>query len=98
MNRLPWRIVATSEEDLPVVGEQVRAGDYVAVCTKIEWAWLPPYDGDPVEGHSREVIEACVRMHGGSVGCRGVYSVTWLAPGARTAEGMPDHGGGVVTG
>jgi hypothetical protein len=96
MNRMPW-LVAATDEDLPFVGKQVQAGDSVAVCTKVEWAWLPPGDGDPVECHSREVAEACLD-HGGSVGCRGTYSVTWLAPGARTAEGMPDHGGGVVTG
>jgi len=76
MDKTPWRVVATTDEALPFIGQEVRAGDYVAVCTKVEWAWLPPYDGDPVECHSREVAEACLG-HGGSVGCRGVYSTTW---------------------
>jgi hypothetical protein len=76
MNKMPWRIAAT-DEDLPFIGKEVQAGDSVAVCTKVEWAWLPSGDGEPVDGHSREVVEACVRMHGGHVGCRGVYSITW---------------------
>src|SRR6185437_17139127 len=95
MSDVPWRIgPPANDEDMPEVGKTVQAGDSVAVCTKVEWRYVPPTtEGEPVECHSQEVAEACVRGHGGHIEHRPVYSVTWLAPGARTAEGMPDHGG-----
>ena len=66
MSDVPWRIgPPANDEDMPEVGKKVQAGDSVAVCSKVEWRYVPPTtEGEPVECHSQEVAEACVRGHG----------------------------------
>jgi hypothetical protein len=78
MDHAPFRIAATDESHLPVVGKSSWVGGYLSTCIRVEWCWMPPGDGDVVMCHSREVAEACTRCgQGGSVGCRGTYHIAW---------------------
>lgn len=36
-------------EDPPAAGKTVRAGDLTAVCTKVEWRYVPHTPDEPVE-------------------------------------------------